>query len=70
MSTLLPETFPMGTLFAVVDGVPVTESPDGEITGWDAAQPRHIHLADLSSSVPVSEETFRAMVRAYQSIAA
>lgn len=29
----LPSSFPVGTLFAVVDGVPVTEAPDGQAVG-------------------------------------
>ncbi len=62
----LPGVFPVGTLFAVIDGVPVTESPDGQMLRWDLASPSPISSRGASSrAVPVSESTFRTLIAAY-----
>lgn len=59
---LLPEAFPVGTLFALVDGVPVTESPDGEVLGWDCDAPRQMARHAHPAWTTLSELTFRSLV--------
>lgn len=62
----LPEQFPTGTLFALIDGIPVTESPEGEMLGWDSVPPRRILRGAMKgTAIAVSEESFRALVRSY-----
>ncbi|MHC9086126.1 hypothetical protein ACYX7E_14020 [Luteimonas sp. RIT-PG2_3] len=59
----LPESFPPGTLFANVGGVPVTESPDGDVEAWDTTSPRRFPATHLArEGMTISEGTFRAMV--------
>ena len=65
-AVVLPETFPIGTLFLVIEGVPVTESPDGEMLRWDLAEPLPLVARKLGGhAIPVSEATFRSIVQAY-----
>lgn len=59
---LLPDAFPVGTLFALVDGVPVTESPDGEVLGWDCDTPRQMARSVHRTWTALSEPTFRTLV--------
>jgi hypothetical protein len=58
----LPDAFPVGTLFALADGVPITESPDGVVLGWDCGAPRHMPPAAHRSWTALSELTFRTLV--------
>jgi hypothetical protein len=59
---LLPDVFPVGTLFALVDGVPVTESPDGQVLGWDCDAPRQMPRNAQLTWTALSEPTFRTLV--------
>jgi hypothetical protein len=59
---LLPDAFPVGTLFALVDGVPVTESPDGDLLGWDCDTPRQMARSAQLTWTALSEPTFRSLV--------
>lgn len=63
---VLPDAFPIGTLFMTIEGVPVTESPDGEMLRWDAAEPLPVTARRPDGhAVPVSEATFRTIVQSY-----
>jgi len=65
-----PAAFPAGTVFSVMDGVPVTETREGEFLGWDCCLgPRRMWPAPESRRVQVSEEIFKAVVEHYRSFA-
>jgi len=63
--SLLPESFPPGTRFADVEGVPVSES-DIVCTAWDPSPRRFPGTSFLRNGTLVPEAEFRAMVMAIQ----
>lgn len=63
--SLLPESFPPGTRFADVEGVPVSET-DIVCTAWDPSPRRFPGASFLRNGTLVPEAEFRAMVMAIQ----
>lgn len=67
--TLLPDSFPEGTTFSEVMGVPVSRAPTGRLSAWDfnpmtGEKPPRIFSVQTwtSEGVPISEEEFRKLV--------
>lgn len=59
----LPESFPAGTRFADVEGVPVSETLELVCRAWDVPEGRRFPGFSFShNGTLVSEEAFRAMV--------
>jgi hypothetical protein len=59
----LPDSFPAGTRFADVEGVPCTLTPEWECRAWDTAEPRRFNGASFShNGTLLSEPQFRALV--------
>lgn len=59
----LPDSFPDGTQFADVEGVPVTRTPTMVCTAWDYDEPRGFPIDSfLRNGELIDEERFRALV--------
>jgi hypothetical protein len=61
----LPAKFPSGTVFADVEGVPASRTPDMECTAWDVPSGRRFNGASFShNGTLVSEPKFRELADA------
>ena len=59
----LPDSFPKGTRFADVEGVPVSCTPDWMCRAWDGDEPRRFSPASfIHNGTMVSEAEFRSLV--------
>lgn len=66
----LPDSFPAGTEFFDVEGVPVTKSPEYVVRAWDTDPPRRFSAASMSrNGTLVHESDFRKLAAASQAAA-
>jgi hypothetical protein len=60
---MLPTSFPPGTRFADVEGIPVSRTPDMVCRAWDTKEPRRFNAASFShNGTLLTEAQFRVFV--------
>jgi hypothetical protein len=58
----VPSRFPNGTAFLDVNGLPVSQAPNGACLEWSSTEPRQIRHAELAGGRPIDENHFRSLV--------
>jgi hypothetical protein len=66
-SVSVPNTFPLGTLFGVFDGIPISEDLDRNALAWDVPGGRRFPYGSSSPNCAlISEAKFRELVNQLQ----
>jgi hypothetical protein len=67
MSASIPDAFPLGTLFGVFDGIPISEDSDRYALAWDVPGGRRFPYGSSSPNCAlISEVKFRELVKQFQ----